>query len=147
MTLNYVQDKSEILYKGQDVFLNITNDQAYDVGLIKRPTPSIVIKPNNPYKPVINKPVSISKKTSTQQFITEESDTTNDTSDTTPVAKSKIISQWVFKKDVKNSFYAGYCTWYAAIISPEIFPYTSENKQEREFGGNAREWCDNAKKA
>ena len=147
MTLNYVQDKSEILYKGQDVFLNISNNQAYDVWLIAKPTPSIVIKPTNPYKPVINKPVARNKPIANQQFITEESDTTNDTTDTTPVQKSKVISQWVFKKDVKNSFYPGYCTWYAAIISPEIFPYTSENKQEREFGGNAREWCENAKKA
>jgi hypothetical protein len=31
MSLNYIQDESEILYAGQDVFVNITNEKAYDV--------------------------------------------------------------------------------------------------------------------
>jgi hypothetical protein len=30
MSLNYIQDESEMLYKGQDVFINITNEMAYD---------------------------------------------------------------------------------------------------------------------
>jgi hypothetical protein len=50
-----------------------------------------------------------------------------------PVKTSGIIAQWVYKKDIKNSFYPGYCTWYAAIKSPNIFPYSSDNKQERIF--------------
>jgi hypothetical protein len=30
---------------------------------------------------------------------------------------------------------------------PSIFPYVSENVQERPFGGNAVEWYENARKA
>ncbi len=139
MTLNYIQDESEILYQWQDVFLNITKEQAYDNGLLERPKPVIVIKPTNAYKPTINKPV-------VKKPVVSSSSSDDDTP-ATPAKKSTVISQWVFKKDIKNSFYPGYCTWYAAIISPEIFPYSSENKQERLFWGNAREWCTNAKKA
>ncbi|MBO4516270.1 hypothetical protein J5751_02300 [bacterium] len=31
MTLNYIQDESEILQEGQEVFLPITLEKAYDV--------------------------------------------------------------------------------------------------------------------
>jgi hypothetical protein len=31
MTLNYIQDDSEILDSGQEVFINITQDKAYDL--------------------------------------------------------------------------------------------------------------------
>jgi membrane-bound lytic murein transglycosylase D len=30
MSLNYIQDESEMLYQGQDVFVNLTQEQAYD---------------------------------------------------------------------------------------------------------------------
>jgi len=137
MTLNYVQDQSEMLYAWQDVFVNITDEKAYDNGLKQRPKP-VIVKANNLYKPIINKPIT--KKTFNQT-------NNNDGNIIVPAKKSKIISQRVFKKDIKNSFYPGYCTWYAAIISPEIFPYSAENKQERLFGGNASAWCANAKAA
>ncbi len=135
MSLNYIQDESEMLYAGQDVFVNLTNEQAYDNWLLERPKPVVVIKPKVSYKPVINKPQTNSRSSNWS--------TTSNGS----YKKSSVISQWVYKKDIKNGFYAGYCTWYAAIISPEIFPYVEENKQERPFGGNANQRCDNAKKA
>ncbi|AHB40929.1 hypothetical protein P148_SR1C00001G0114 [candidate division SR1 bacterium RAAC1_SR1_1] len=134
MSLNYIQDESEMLYEEQDVFVNMTNEQAYDNGLLERPKPVVIIKPKVSYKPVINKPQGNNSRTTSS-------------SSTSTSKKSSIISQWVYKKDIKNGFYAGYCTWYAAIISPEIFPYIEENKQERPFGGNANQRCDNADKA
>ncbi len=132
MSLNYIQDESEMLYQGQDVFINITNEVAYDNGLLERPKP--VIKPVVAYKPKINQPSVASSSASSTNVVL-------------PAAKSNIISQFVFKKDIQNSFYAGYCTRYAAVISPEIFPYVSETKQERSFGWNANQRCENAKAA
>lgn len=146
MSLNYIQDQFEMLYKDQDVFINLTQEQAYNNWLLQRP----VIIPQEQYKPVIvkasPKPAGTKKPTSTIKktlnwVASPISDIRN------PLKKSGIIAQWVYKKDIKNSFYPGYCTWYAAIKSPNIFPYSSDNKQERTFGGNAREWCSNAKKA
>jgi hypothetical protein len=32
---------------------------------------------------------------------------------------------------VENTFYPGYCTYGAARISPEFFPYTDSKTQER----------------
>lgn len=143
MSLNYIQDQSEMLYKDQDVFINLTQEQAYNNWLLQRP----VIIPQEKYKPVIvkasPKPAGAKKPASTIKKTINwvASSIVNSTK------KSGIIAQWVYKKDIKNSFYPGYCTWYAAIKSPNIFPYSSDNKQERIFGWNAREWCANAKKA
>ena len=134
MSLNYIQDDSEMLYAGQDVFINITNEQAYNNWLLERPKPVVVIKPKVAYKPVIKKAGTSTTNTSR-------------TSVSLPTKKSTVISQWVYKKNISNNFYAWFCTWYAAIISPEIFPYVSETKQTREFGGNANQWCTNAQKA
>lgn len=147
MSLNYIQDQSEMLYKEQDVFINLTQEQAYDNWLLQRP----VIIPQEQYKPVIVKASPKAPGTKTAASTIKKwangvvSAITNNTPN--PVKTSGIIAQWVYKKDIKNSFYPGYCTWYAAIKSPNIFPYSSDNKQERIFWGNAREWCANAKKA
>jgi len=138
MSLNYVQDESEMLYANQDIFVNITNEEAYNNWLLERPKPVVVIKPKVAYKPVINKPQSNTNRSRSSS---------SSTPTISSAKKSSVISQRVYKKDIKNGFYAWYCTWYAAIISPEIFPYVEENKQDRPFGGNANQWCDNAKKA
>ncbi len=146
MSLNYIQDESEMLYQGQDVFVNLTQEQAYNNWLLQRPViipqekskPVIVKATPKPIKTIGTKPAS---KTTNSNIITNNP-LINDASD-----KFGIIAQWVYKKDIKNSFYPGYCTWYAAIKSPNIFPFSSDNKQERIFGWNAREWCGNAKKA
>ena len=37
MTLNYIQDESELFTPGQELFLNITKEKAYDLGLLERP--------------------------------------------------------------------------------------------------------------
>lgn len=57
------------------------------------------------------------------------------------------MSKWVFNQDIKNGFYAGQCTWYVAVKTPEIFGPVVDGKQDRPFGGNARDWYANAKKA
>lgn len=139
MSLNYIQDESEMLYQWQDVFINITNEVAYDNWLLERPKPVVVIKPKVSYKPVINKPQS--------SISSNRTNNANAVGASSSSKKSRIISKWVYKADIKNWFYAWYCTWYAAIISPEIFPYTSEKEQTRDFGWNATERCSNAQKA
>ena len=87
--------------------------------------PVIVKATPKPIKTIGTKPAS---KTTNSNIITNNP-LINDASD-----KFGIIAQWVYKKDIKNSFYPGYCTWYAAIKSPNIFPFSSDNKQERIFG-------------
>ncbi len=54
MTVNSIADESEILHKGQELFLNITRERSYDVGLFPRPKP-IIITPKQYKKPVITR--------------------------------------------------------------------------------------------
>jgi len=143
MTLNYVQDETEIFTPGQEIFINITKDKAYDLGLFERPVPVVIPKSTITYRPTINKSGKVVnktiKKTTTLVSSDEEEGGVN--------TKGTIISKWTYTKKIKNGFAVGYCTWYAAIISPNIFPYISETTQDRPFGWDAREWCANAKKA
>ena len=46
--------------------------------------------------------------------------------------------------DVDNSFYPWYCTYGAARISPEFFPFIEPKKQQRTWWGNAKDRCANA---
>ncbi|MCX6823661.1 MAG: hypothetical protein NT085_00845 [candidate division SR1 bacterium] len=55
-----------------------------------------------------------------------------------------IISIWNMDLDVENSFAKGYCTYGAARISPEFFPFIDEQTQQRTWGGNAVDRCKNA---
>ncbi|MBP7061680.1 hypothetical protein KBA84_02495 [Patescibacteria group bacterium] len=43
MTLNYIQDETEMLYKDQEVFLNISQEAAYQSNLLERPKPRPVV--------------------------------------------------------------------------------------------------------
>ena len=133
MTLNYIQDESETLQQGQEVFLNVSLEKAYDLWLMERPKPVFKPESNLTYKPTINKPVRVWWGS------------VND--DGTYTSNSKIISKRTFKKTINNKFYAGNCTWYVAAITPQIFPYTDDNTQARPFWWNGNEWYDNAKKA
>ena len=36
MTLNYISDDSEILYPGQELFINVSEQRAYDIGLLEK---------------------------------------------------------------------------------------------------------------
>lgn len=146
MTLNYVQDESEIFSPGQEVFVNVTKERTYEIWLLERPLPpKPVIITNN--RPTINqggKVVAKAKpkiKTATLIPVDDEWDVW--------VIKGSIISRLTYTKKIKNGFAVGYCTWYAAIMRPDIFKYTDESKtnQSRPFWGNANQWCAWAKKA
>jgi len=142
MTLNYIQDKTELFTPGQEIFINITKEKAYELALLERPAPIIIPKSTITYRPTINKSGKPTVKATKKTTIIVSADEGNNVQ-----AKGTIISQWTYTKKIKNGFAVGYCTWYAAIISPNIFPYINETTQERPFGGDARLWCANAKKA
>ena len=143
MTLNYVQDETEQFSPGQEIFINITKDKAYELWLLEKPAPEIIPKSTITYRPTINKSGKVItkaiKKTTTVASPDDEWDGVD--------VKGTIISKRTYTKKISNGFYAWYCTWYAAIISPNIFPYTSETTQDRPFGGDAKNRCGNAKKA
>lgn len=141
MTLNYISDDSEILYPWQELFVNITEQRAYDIGLLEKAQP-ILPKDELPKKPTKKATTS---KTIKSSWVTQASSETPAVS--TNNGKSGIISRWYYNPKISNGFAVGYCTWYAAIKSPNIFKYTSDSKQERPFGGNARNWYANAKAA
>lgn len=143
MTLNYVQDETEIFSPGQEIYINITKEKAYELWLLERPKVEVIPKSTVAYRPTINKsgkPTTTTKRSSTTTYIADADEGGVD-------KKWTIISKWTYTKKIKNGFYAWYCTWYAAIISPNIFPYINETTQDRPFGGDARERCGNAKKA
>lgn len=59
--------------------------------------------------------------------------------------QSKIISIWEeTRTHIENTFFPGYCTWWAALASPEFFPFTSESTQQRTRWGNAVDRCSGA---
>ena len=47
------------------------------------------------------------------------------------VEHTRVINQWRIEPTVHNTFYAGYCTYGAALISPEFFPYLTPTQQQR----------------
>ncbi len=145
MTLNYVQDETEIFSPEQEVFINITKDKAYELWLLERPKPEIIPKSTITYRPTINKSGTKPQKTTTKISTSKTSVADDDTD--TPDSRSTIISKRTYTKKIKNGFYAWYCTRYAAIISPNIFPYVDETTQARPFDGNANQRCSNAKAA
>ena len=55
-----------------------------------------------------------------------------------------IISIRKMDTNVENTFTKWYCTYGAARISPEFFPYIDENTQQRTWWGNAVDRCKNA---
>ncbi|MEI8090776.1 MAG: hypothetical protein WCG98_00500 [bacterium] len=115
---------------------------------MEKPKPEIIPQTTITYKPTINKPSKPgSKPTVTKKPTVATTSVNDDTPDTTPIKKSGIISSWTYTKNISNSFARGSCTWYAAIVSPNIFPYTDADSQSRSFGGNANQWCANAKEA
>ncbi|MBB1543480.1 MAG: LysM peptidoglycan-binding domain-containing protein [candidate division SR1 bacterium] len=39
ITLNYFSDESEVLYPGQEIFINVSEQRAYEIGLLQREQP------------------------------------------------------------------------------------------------------------
>ena len=62
----------------------------------------------------------------------------------TSLKKWNIISIWKMDTNVENTFTKWYCTYGAAKISPEFFPYIDSNTQQRTWWGNAVDRCKNA---
>ncbi len=64
-----------------------------------------------------------------------------------PVAslkKGNLISIWSLDMDIENTFAKWYCTYGAARVSPEFFPFVEEKVQQRTWWGNAVDRCENA---
>ncbi|MFZ2151316.1 MAG: LysM peptidoglycan-binding domain-containing protein [Candidatus Absconditicoccaceae bacterium] len=139
MTMNNIQDETEILQQGQELFLPISQDRAYDIGLLTKPEPTP--EPIKKYIPTIHKPGTIKgTKTIAKNPV-------NNTPTTPSATKAKISSKRVFNKKVSNGFAPGNCTWYVAAVMPQMFPYVDEDTQSRPFGGNAKDRYKNAKAA
>lgn len=47
------------------------------------------------------------------------------------LTQGNLISVWKVPTTVATTFTTGYCTYGAARISPEFFPYTSSTSQQR----------------
>ncbi|HPC34153.1 MAG TPA: LysM peptidoglycan-binding domain-containing protein [Candidatus Absconditabacterales bacterium] len=137
MSLNYIQDETEMLQDGQEIFVPITLEKAYDIGMMERPKPVYKPKTTVAYKPTITKPT-------TSSYVVRSSSSSSSAGD---YSSSSILSSWVFNKNINNKFYAGHCTWYVAATTPQMFPYTSDTTQARPFGGNANQRYNNAKAA
>ncbi|MEI6426646.1 MAG: CHAP domain-containing protein [Candidatus Absconditabacteria bacterium] len=60
-------------------------------------------------------------------------------------SEGNLISTRNIDNSISNTFAAGYCTYGAARISPEFFPYSGDT-QLRTRGGNAIDRCENAQK-
>ena len=58
--------------------------------------------------------------------------------------KGNLISIWKVDGSIENTFTKWYCTYGAARISPEFFPFIDETTQQRTRGGNAVNRCANA---
>ncbi len=142
MTLNYIQDETEVLQDGQELFIPIDLETAYDVGLLERPKPVYKPKTTITYKPTITKPTSSKSTSSSASYVVNTAASSSST-----YSRSSILSTWIFNKNISNRFYAGHCTWYMAATTPQMFPYTSETTQARPFGGNANQRYDNARNA
>lgn len=63
---------------------------------------------------------------------------------TTSLKLGNIISVWSMDSSVENTFAKWYCTYGAARISPEFFPFIDEKVQQRTWWGNAVDRCKNA---
>jgi surface antigen len=126
-----------MLQDGQEIFVPITLEKAYDIWMMERPKPVYKPKTTVAYKPTITKPT-------TSSYVVRSSSSSSSAWD---YSSSSILSSWVFNKNINNKFYAGHCTWYVAATTPQMFPYTSDTTQARPFGWNANQRYNNAKAA
>ncbi len=144
MTLNYITDDSEILYEGQEIFINLSEETANKIPwFIDKAQPDLTI----PVKTQTKTTTTTKTNKTTSKTTTTTTTTATPAATTTSSSSSKILSKWTYNANITNGFYRGYCTWYVATQVPSIFPYTSETTQERPFGWDAIKWYDNARKA
>lgn len=148
MTLNYISDSTEMLYKDQEIFVNVSEEKANKI-------PWFIDKWQPDLSPVVV-PKKTTTKTQTQNTSKNNSKTTTKTQVTNidlswwewaGTSVGKIVKKWTYTENVVNGFYRWYCTWYVATQVPEIFPYVSATKQSRPFWWDAKNWYANAQKA
>ncbi len=166
LAVNYAPAEDAAIEKGTELFLPITIEKAYALGLEERPKPKpkpVIAKRSPKPKPKLQprpqrKPIT---RTPTKKPVAvAKPSTTSSTKPTKPAVPSKPVktSGGVYagkieavRRDnsarVSNGFYAGYCTYWVAKRKPDIFPYVSKTKQNRPFGGNAKAWLANAARA
>ena len=146
MTLNYITDDSEILYEGQEIFINLSEEKANNIPwFIDKAQPDLSI-------PVVKSKPKVANVKATTKNTTKNAGSSNggngwSVAATTTSSSSKIVKKWTYNANINNGFYRGYCTWYVATQVPSIFTYTSESTQDRPFGGNASAWYNSAKAA
>jgi len=146
MTLNYITDDSEILYEGQEIFINLSEEKANNIPwFIDKAQPDLSIPVVKP-KPTTKTATKTTTKNSGSSSVSNGWSNTSASAWTTS-SSSKIVKKWTYNANINNGFYRGYCTWYVATQVPSIFKYTSEWTQERPFGGNASAWYGAAKAA
>lgn len=146
MTLNYIQDETEILHEWQEVFINIS---------IQKWREKLLLEPERivPRPVVTQRPRVTTARPSSSASANRSVTMSNPNNNTAAPANSSsnnawgIISRWTYNQRVNNGFYAGYCTWYAAIISPGIFWPVVDGQQNRPFGWNANQRYRNAQAA
>ncbi len=63
---------------------------------------------------------------------------------TTSLKQGNLISLWTLDSDIENTFAKWYCTYGAARVSPEFFPFMDPKTQQRTWWGNAVDRCKNA---
>lgn len=136
ITLNYFSDESEVLHPGQEIFINVTEAKAYELGLLQREQP---VLPKDEV-PVKKKPQQKPTVTSARTLWGTSNVAARQTATT---SSNKGQKQWYFNQKISNGFAPGYCTWYAAYKSPWMF----DANGNRIFGGNAKDWYKNAQSA
>ncbi len=145
MTLNYITDDSEILYEGQEIFINLSEEKANNIpGFIDKAQPDLTIPVVKP-KPTTNK--TTTRTTSRTRGNSAGTTATSTSSSASSSSSSKIVKKRTYNANINNGFYRWYCTWYVATQVPSIFKYTSEGSQDRPFGWNASTWYSAAKAA
>lgn len=124
--LNYFSDDDVYLEKDDEIFIPISVEEAKKLWL-----------------------------TLNEDLITKPTTTTNKNTKTTPkkqtiqtnevqIKWNSIISKYYYRPSISNWFVAWHCTWFVAI---KKFPYSSDKKQKRLWGGHAKYWYKNAKDA
>lgn len=147
MTLNYITDDTEMLQKGQEIFINLSEEKANAIpGFIDKGQPDLSPQVVKPKTTTTTKATTSSTKTTTSSSSSTTASTASSSSSSS--GGGKVKSRWTYNKNINNGFYRGYCTWYVATQMPSIFPYDETGtKQSRPFGGNANQWYANAQKA
>jgi hypothetical protein len=102
MTLNYITDDSEILYEGQEIFINLSEEKANNIpGFIDKAQPDLsipVVKPKTTTK--TNTKTTTKTTNNPSQGGSQGGGSTATTS--TSSSSSKIIKKWTYNANINN---------------------------------------------